>query len=87
MSPVVVEMIGIVSTLFVLVSMLFKTTTIKGSIIIRSFNFVGSSIFIVYGCLLPAISTAILNGALAIINGYHLIMLIKEIKKSGSETN
>lgn len=81
MSPLIIEVIGIVSTLFILVSMLFKTTTYKGSLIMRLLNLIGSMFFVVYGCLLPAISTAILNGALVIVNLYHFILLIKENKK------
>lgn len=76
-----VEIIGIISTILILISMLFKTTTIKGSTYMRSLNIVGSIIFVLYGCLLPAISTAILNGALVVINTYHLVILIKDSKK------
>ncbi len=47
----------------------------------RSLNLVGSAVFVVYGSILPAISTAVLNGALIIVNTYHLIMLIKNHKK------
>ena len=77
-----IEIIGIVSTIFILISMLFKTTTLKGSIWMRGLNIVGSIIFVVYGVLLPAISTAVLNGVLVFVNAYHFIMLIKEYKKS-----
>lgn len=78
MSPLAIEIIGIVSTLFILTSMLFKTTTLKGSLIMRILNLTGSAVFVVYGCLLPAISTAILNAALVIINSFHLVLLLKE---------
>lgn len=83
----IIEIIGISATLFVLVSMLFKTTSVKGSIFMRILNLTGSVVFVVYGILLPAISTAILNGALIIVNAYHLIMLIKQenAKKEKSE--
>ena len=67
--------------------MLFKTTTVKGSLIMRALNLLGSVIFVIYGCLLPAISTAILNGALVIVNGFHLILLIKESKKQDTKNN
>lgn len=77
----IVELIGIIATLFILTSMLFKTNTTKGAIIMRSINLVGSAIFVVYGSLLPAISTAILNAGLVIINTVHLIRLIMTIKK------
>ncbi len=76
-----IEIIGIVATLFVIASMCFKTTSIKGSIIMRSLNIVGSVIFVFYGFLLPAYSTGILNIVLLLVNSYHLITLINELKK------
>ena len=81
MNPILIEAVGISASVAILISMLFKTTTVKGSIIMRALNIVGSVIFTVYGCLLPAISTAVLNGALVIVNIYHLIFLIKDYKK------
>ena len=84
-SPVVIEIIGICSTLLILTSMLFKTTTIKGSMIMRVLNLIGSFAFVVYGALLPALSTAILNAGLVIVNGYHLTLLLKENKKIKAE--
>lgn len=81
MNPILTESIGIVATVLILFSMLFKTTTLKGDIRMRVLNLLGSLIFTVYGCLLPAISTAVLNGLLIIINTYHLISLLKEQKK------
>ena len=85
MSPLAIELIGIASTVLILFSMLFKTTTLKGDIRMRALNLAGSAVFVVYGCLLPAISTAVLNGALVIVNIYHLVTLIKEIKKQPKE--
>ncbi|MBQ7918195.1 MAG: hypothetical protein IJ310_05240 [Clostridia bacterium] len=85
MNPVIIELIGISSTVLILISMLFKTTTIKGSILMRSLNIAGSVVFVVYGCLLPAISTAVLNAALVIVNTYHLVLLIKESKNQPKE--
>ena len=77
-----IEVIGIISTLLILASMLFKTTTINGSIVMRALNLLGSLIFVVYGILLPALSTAILNGCLVLVNAYHLILLLKERKRT-----
>lgn len=85
MNPVIIELIGISSTVLILISMLFKTTTIKGSILMRSLNVAGSAVFVVYGCLLPAISTAVLNAALVIVNTYHLVLLVKESKSQPKE--
>ena len=87
MSPLIIELIGIAATSLILFSMLFKTTTIKGDIRMRVLNLIGSIIFTVYGCLLPALSTAILNGILIFINLYHLILLIKGQKNQTKEDN
>lgn len=80
------EIIGIVATLFILVSMLFPTLSYKGSLVMRILNMVGSIIFVVYGVLLPAISTAILNGCLIFVNLYHIIKLILKHKKEQTES-
>lgn len=75
------EAIGIAATTLVLVSMSINTISWKGDVWMRIFNLIGSVVFVVYGCLLPAISTAILNGALIIVNTYHLVKLIVKHKK------
>lgn len=72
-----VEILGVVATLFIVVSMSCKTLTKKSSIIMRVLNTLGSIIFIIYGLLLPALSTTILNIIVVGINIYHLILLIK----------
>lgn len=82
-----IEFIGIGATLLILVSMCFKTVSFKGSLLLRSLNIAGSIVFVVYGALLPAISTAVLNGCLVIVNTVHLILLIKEQKKKEKEQN
>lgn len=71
------EWIGIVATLFIVASMSFKTSTIKSTIWMRVLNLIGSIVFIIYGIMLPAYSTALMNTLLVFINGYHLIKLIK----------
>lgn len=50
----------------------------------RILNLIGSAVFVLYGILLPAISTAILNLGLVIVNAYHLIILLKENKKANT---
>ncbi len=79
------ELIGIAATLLVFVSMTFPTLTYKGSFWMRILNIIGSVVFVVYGALLPAISTAVLNGGLIIVNSYHLYKLIKANKNSKKE--
>jgi len=61
------EIIGIIATLFVLLSFLF--TAEKR---IRQVNIIGAAIFIVYGILITAHSVYILNAALIIIHLYKL---------------
>ena len=81
MEKIIVEIVGILATLLVFAGMSFKTTTIKGSIWIRVLNIAGSIVFVVYGCLVPAYSTAILNACLVGVNTYHLVMLLIKEKK------
>lgn len=81
----IVEIIGIFATLFVVASMCFKTTSIKGSIYMRVLNIVGSLIFVIYGILLPAYSTGILNAVLVGVNTYHLVKLLKTTKENSEK--
>ena len=61
------EIIGIIATLFVLLSFLF--TAEKR---IRQINIIGAAIFIVYGIIIAAHSVYILNAVLVIIHIYKL---------------
>ena len=84
----IIEIIGILATILILASMSFKTTSIKWSLWMRALNIAGSVVFVVYGLLLPAYSTAILNAVLVFVNTYHLIILLKERKqKTQAEQN
>lgn len=76
-----IEFIGIAATIFIIISMSCKTSNIKSAIMMRITNIIGSIVFIIYGILLPAISTAILNSIVTVINIYHLILLIKSKKQ------
>lgn len=75
-----VEYIGLSASLFILVSMCFPTNTYKGTVMLRILNLLGSIAFVVYGALLPAISTAVLNGCVIIVNLVQLILVIKKHK-------
>ena len=81
MHPLLKEAIGIVATLLIFVSMMFNASTPKGNMLMRVLNLIGCVVFTVYGILVPAISTAILNGALVVVNAYHLIKITKQNKK------
>ncbi len=64
------EIIGILGTLFVLLSFLMKD--LKK---VRIINIVGASLFVIYGILINALATWLLNAILIII---HLIYLLRE---------
>ena len=61
--------------------MMCETKSYKSTVIMRLTNLIGSVIFVVYGCLPPAYSTALMNGMLILINTYHLIKVVLEHKK------
>ena len=63
------EIIGIAGTLFVLLSFLMKD--LKK---VRIINIIGAILFVIYGILINAYSTWILNGVLIII---HIIFLVR----------
>jgi hypothetical protein len=66
------ELIGIMGTLFVLLSFLMKD--LKK---VRIINIIGATLFVIYGLLIGALSTWLLNGILIIV---HIVYLIKEKK-------
>lgn len=73
-----VEYIGLSASLFILISMCFPTNTFKSTLFLRVLNIIGSIVFVVYGAMLPAISTAVLNCCVTIVNIIQLILLIKK---------
>lgn len=74
------EIVGISGSTLIAISMMFKTTTDSGVLWLRIFNLIGSVVFIVYGCLLPAYSTIILNCVCVILNIKGLIAIVKKIR-------
>ena len=74
------EIIGLVACILIVMSMIFKTTNIRGTILMRSINLVGSVFFVVYGFLLPAYATAIANAFLIVINVFYIIKEIRDYK-------
>lgn len=62
-----VEALGIIATLFVLLSFLFREPKK-----IRIVNIIGASLFVIYGLILGALSVWLLNGALVAIHIYFL---------------
>lgn len=72
-----IEYIGIFASVLILVSISVKSSNIKGNILMRVLNTIGSIIFIYYGFVLQAYSTAILNIGAAIVNIIYIFKLIK----------
>lgn len=80
-----IEILGLIASLLIVFSMVFKTTTYKGTIIMRALNGLGSIFFIIYGFILPAIATAITNICAFILNIYWLIKEYKDHNKNNSK--
>lgn len=49
-----VEIVGIVASVFIVFSLVFKTTTFKGTLLLRILNSLGCIFFITYGGLIGA---------------------------------
>ena len=64
----VYELIGIAGTLFVLASFLMKDYRKT-----RIINIVGAVLFVIYGLLIGALSTWLLNGILVLVHIYFLL--------------
>lgn len=76
------EIIGIIGSVFIVSCLLFRTTTFKGTILMRSINVLGSLLFVAYGYLINAYSTLITNAFAVIINIYYLIREVVWHKQS-----
>lgn len=75
------EIIGLVAAILIVFSMMFKTTSFKGTILMRVINTLGAVFFIIYGFTLPALSTGICNVAVLLLNLFYLYKEIKDHKK------
>lgn len=74
------EFIGITATIFVLLS--FLVNDIKK---VRIINIVGAALFVIYGVLIGAFSTYLLNGLLIAIHLYYLLRKTKDCEGSTLE--
>lgn len=77
---IIIESIGILAGILLIVSMTFKTSSTKQAILLRIFNALGCFAFVIYGILLPALATALINFILVLVDVYHLIKLLKKQK-------
>ena len=75
------EIVGISGSILIAISMVFKTTTDKGVMYLRIFNLLGSIVFVVYGLMLPAYSTIVLNCICVVLNIVGLVKIIQKIRK------
>ena len=71
------EWLGLLASAFILVSFLTTNQTKT-----RLINMVGCVVFVVYGFLLPAYSTAFMNAALFVV---HVVYLTKDYLKAKKE--
>lgn len=62
-----IEFLGVLASVFVLISFLFKQPTY-----IRVVNIFGALLFVIYGLLIGALSVWVLNGILIFIHLYFL---------------
>ena len=79
------EIVGWIGSVLDLISMCFKTSTIKSGLYLRIFNLVGTIILSIYGILLQTFSIAFLNIASSIVNIIHIINLCKITKKKNDK--
>lgn len=79
---IITEIVGVAGSVVVLVSMLYKTHTYHGAMMLRVTNLVGSLIFIAYGIMLPAYSTIALNIITTFVNLYYIIRLKNDYQDS-----
>ena len=77
----VTELVGLVGSTLILVSMLSKTSTYKGGLTLRALNLAGSIVFVIYGAMLPALSTMLFNIVAIVVNIYYLAKLKEHYKE------
>ena len=75
------EVIGIIASVLVVFSMVFKTTTYRGTMMMRILNLTGSIFFVAYGFLLPAYATAITNSCALLLNAFYIVKEYKDHKR------
>ena len=79
-----IELLGILAGVLILASLILPSVTITGNIRMRVINIIGSILFVIYGFLIPAYSTAVVNIATIILNLFHILKLVKKLKKNQS---
>lgn len=80
-----IEVIGMIATILLVISMMVNTKNSKKVIIMRAINAVASIGFIIYGVLLSAYSTTISNTFILFVDIWYLYKNIVEYKKGGTD--
>lgn len=76
-----IDIIGYIATALIVLSMVFRTTTYRGTQIMRIINAIGSIAFVIYGFGISAYPTAIANILLFFINGVFIFIEYKNRKE------
>lgn len=76
------EIVGALSSFLIIASMIFKTSTYKGTMLMRSINALGSIMFILYGFVYTdAYATGTTNACGLLLNIFWLIKEYKDHKQ------
>lgn len=70
-----VEILGILATVFLILSMAYNCKDVKSSIIMRVINAVAAIMFVTYSIMLNAYSTILSNLIILIIDIYYIVRL------------
>ena len=81
------EIVGLVASALIIFSMVFKTTSFKGTMAMRIINAVGSIFFVIYGFFLPAYATGIANSVLFFLNTFYIVKEYRDHKKLKGNIN
>lgn len=80
-----IEIIGLIATVLLAISMMVNTKNLKTVIMMRALNALACVAFVVYGLLLSAYSTAISNGFIFFVDLWYLYKNMKEYKEGEQE--
>lgn len=75
------EIIGIIASIIILCSAIFKSIDIKKNLWMRIINSIGSFIFSIYGFINRSWGITILNAVMVVVCVVHIILLLKQINK------
>lgn len=68
----ILELVGYAASVIIAISLMMSSV-----LRLRIINLVGSAMFATYGVLIGAIPVAVLNGAIVLVNVYHLVQMLQ----------